>query len=286
MAELSEYKTVELGPGRIRYREIGSGPPVVALHGLFAGGTLWDATAQILAERGFQVYIPELPLGAHTEEMNADADLSPVGLAALVAEFIAKLGLRDVTLTGNDTGGAIAQIAAANHPQAIGRLALANSDLYKQFLPLAFRYLQGAARIPGATKLLSQSMRLGVIRNLPIAFGALSKTPIPEAMLDQWLKPLIGSPAIRRDVNKVLRGISNRYTIEAAAKLAEQATPLLIAWGTDDRFFSAENAKRLAAEVPGAKLEWVTGAGAFVTIDQPRRLGELIAGFAAPSTAG
>lgn len=281
VAEFSEYKSIELGPGTIRYREIGSGPPIVAIHGLFAGGTLWDAVAKILAERGFRVYIPELPLGAHTEAMNEDADLSPNGLADLVAEFIGALELRGVTLVGNDTGGAIAQITATRHPQAVARLALANSDLYKQFLPLTFRYLQGAARIPGATALLSQSMRLGVIRNLPIAFGALSKTPIPEWMTDQWLKPLIGNARVRRDVNKVLRGISSRYTVEAAAKLAEQATPLLIAWGTEDRFFSADNAKRLAAEVPGARLEWVPGAAAFVTIDQPKRLADLVAEFAA-----
>ena len=285
MAEFSEYKTIELGPGRIRYREIGSGPPVVALHGLFAGGTLWDATAKVLAARGFRVYVPELPLGAHTIEMENDADLSPAGLARLVAEFIEKLGLKDVTLVGNDSGGAIAQITAANHPQAIARLALANCDTYKEFLPIAFRYLQGAARIPGATMLLSQGMRLGFIRQLPIAFGALSKTPIPEAMLDQWLKPLIGNSRIRRDVNKAIRGISNRYTIEAAAKLGEHATPLLIAWGTDDKFFSAKNAKRLAAEVPGARLEWIPDAAAFVTIDQPQRLGELIADFASGAKA-
>ena len=102
-------------------------------------------------------------------------------------------------------------------------------------------------------------------------------------MVDQWLKPLIGNAAIRRDVNKVLRGISTRYTIEAAATLADHATPLLIAWGTDDRFFSAANAKRLASEVPGARLEWIPDAAAFVTIDQPKRLGELIAEFASGS---
>src|SRR4029079_3927319 len=84
----------------------------------------------------------DLPLGSHRTPMNDGADLSPPGLAKLIADFVAGLGLEDVTLVGNDTGGAICQLVVTRHPERIGRLVLTPCDAYENFLPPAFRYLQ------------------------------------------------------------------------------------------------------------------------------------------------
>ena len=111
--------------------------------------------------------------------MNPDADLSPPGLAQLVADFIDALGLEDVTLVGNDTGGAICQLVVTRHPERIGRLVLTPCDAYENFLPPAFRYLQRLARVPGGVTAVAQSMRIPADRRSPIAFGWLSKRRIP-----------------------------------------------------------------------------------------------------------
>jgi pimeloyl-ACP methyl ester carboxylesterase len=212
--------------------------------------------------------------------MHPGADLSPPGLARIVADFAEALDLERVTLVGNDTGGAICQILATRHPERLGRLALTNCDAYDNFLPPAFRYLQLVARLPGGVAAMAQTMRFDLLRRAPIAYGWLSKRPVPREVLDGWTAPLAADSAIRRDTAKVLRGISKRYTLEAAELLRDFDRPVLLAWGREDRFFSPAYAERLAAAIPGARLVWIDDARTFVSEDQPERLAELLGEFA------
>src|SRR5499425_2138829 len=115
--------------------------------------------------------VPDWPLGSHNVPLNSDAELSPLGLARLIADFLAALRLEPVTLVGNDTGGALCQIVAAEYPQHIARLVLTNCDAFDNFLPPTFRYLQWGARIPGFVFLTAQAMRWPAVRRLPNAFG-------------------------------------------------------------------------------------------------------------------
>ena len=88
--------------------------------------------------------------------MNAGADLSPHGIAGLVCDFIAALGLDNVTLVGNDTGGAICQLMLAADAGRIGAAVLTNCDAFGTFPPRALAPLFFAAapsrdgRLPGA----------------------------------------------------------------------------------------------------------------------------------------
>jgi len=186
-----------------------------------------------------------------------------------------------VTLVGNDTGGALCQLVVTEHPARIGRLVLTPCDAYENFLPLMFRYLQWTALVPGGTFLLAQSLRLRPLRRMPFAYGWLAKHPLEPAVLDAWVAPVIRDPAVRRDVRKILRGISSRFTLAAAAKLGRFAKPVLIAWAPEDRFFPLAHAERLRTAFPRARLALVEDAYTFVPEDQPERLAELIAGFAA-----
>lgn len=269
---------VRLSQGTIRYRDSGSGEALVFLHGLLVDGRLWRKVVPEL-EGQHRCVVPDLPLGSHQLPMTADADLSPPGLARLVDDFMAALKLDSVTLVANDTGGAIAQIVAANHPERIGRLVLTNCDAFENFLPPAFRPLQLAARVPGLLTALLQSMRVDPLRRSPLAFGWLIKKDPREAPLAEWVRPFLEDPAVRRDVIKVLRGISKRYTLEAAERLRSFDRPTLLAWAREDRFFRLRFAERLAANIPGARLETIDDSYTFVSEDQPRRLAELIGGF-------
>jgi pimeloyl-ACP methyl ester carboxylesterase len=273
---MSELK---LPQGTIRYRESGDGPPLLFLHGLLVDGQLWRKLTPLLDGR-FRCLVPDLPLGSHRAPMNADADLSPPGLARIVAGFMEELGLDDVTLLANDTGGAIAQITAADHPQRIGRLILTNCDAFENFLPPAFRPLQWAARVPGALNGMMQGMRLAPMRRLPIAYGRLIKRDFAAAPTRDWVEPFLSDRDVRRDTVKVLKGIDPRYTFEAAEKLRSFDRPTLLAWATEDRFFKPEFAERLAAAIPGARLERIEDSYTFVCEDQPERLASLVEAFA------
>jgi pimeloyl-ACP methyl ester carboxylesterase len=114
---------------------------------------------------------------------------------------------------------------------------------------------------------------------MPIAFGRLTKRRLDSSLLESFVSPGISDKGVRRDTKKLLRGVSPRYTIEAAEQLKAFGKPVLIAWGTDDKFFPADHARRLQALLPNARLEWVEDSRAFVPLDQPTRLAGLIAGF-------
>jgi pimeloyl-ACP methyl ester carboxylesterase len=273
---MSEAK---LSQGIVRYRESGEGPPIVFLHGLLVDGRLWRKVTPLLDD-GFRCIVPDLPLGSHQQPMSMGADLSPPGLARIVADFLEALDLEDVVLVGNDTGGAISQITVANHPERIGRLVLTNCDAFENFLPPAFRPLQWGARVPPVLNGLLQGMRFTPVRRLPIAYGWLIKRDFAGAPTREWVEPFLSDREIRRDTVKVLRGIDPRYTLEAAEKLRGFDRPALLAWAVEDRFFKISYAEKLASTIRETKLERIEDSYTFVPEDQPAHLAELIARFA------
>jgi pimeloyl-ACP methyl ester carboxylesterase len=270
---------VKLPQGTVHYRDTGSGPPIVFVHGLLVNGTLWRDVVPALEDR-FRCVVPDLPLGSHGAAMDPSADLTPPGLAALVEDFMAALDLRDVTLVGNDTGGAICQIVAANHPGRLARMVLTPCDMYDDFLPLMFRPLQWIARVPGGVTAFVQPTRIAALHNTPLAFGLLAKRPIDRERTRGWLRPALSDADVRRDARKVLRGIDKRHTLDAAERLRGFERPTLFAWAADDRVFKLDNAERLAATMPDARVVEIEDSYSFVPIDQPGRTASLIGDFA------
>jgi pimeloyl-ACP methyl ester carboxylesterase len=282
---MSRVLQIDLPQGPIRYREEGSGPTLVFVHGLLADGRLWRKVVPLLVP-GFRCIVPDWPLGSHELPMRAGADLTPTGVARIIADFLAALDLDDVTLVGNDSGGALCQITAANHPERIARLVLTPCDALDVFPPPAFTYLRWVARLPGLPvligKLLHRSDRL---RRLERAYGGVTRTPLPDALTRDWTRPMATSRAIRRDLRAFIRGVSPELTMAAARQLAERPVPLLLVWAADDRHFTPALGERLAAAIPGARRVVVEDTGAFLPEDQPERLAWHIAEVAAPRSA-
>jgi pimeloyl-ACP methyl ester carboxylesterase len=269
--------SVALEQGTISYREVGEGPTLAFVHGLLVDGQLWRDVLPPLAER-YRCIVPDWPLGSHRVALAAGADRSPRGIAHLIADFLERLELHDVTIVANDTGGAISQILAAERPQRLRGLVLTNCDCLENFLPPALRPLKWLARVPGAYWLLAQAARSARVRRSPLGFGMLSHKPLPDELTAAWLAPLLDG-AVRADVLATLQAIDKRDTLGAARRLSERPLPTLLAWGTDDLMFPLRSAERLAAMIPGARLEQLADSRAFVPQDQPVRLGELIAAF-------
>ncbi|MGH3595928.1 MAG: alpha/beta fold hydrolase [Mycobacterium sp.] len=244
------------------------------IHGLFVNSTVWDRLAPLFTQRG-RCVMPDLPLGAHRTPMNG-ADLSPPGLAQMIAELIQRLQLREVTVLGNDTGGALCQILCANHPELVDRLVLTNCDAFEHFPPAAFRAIERAGgRIPGLIKGLDLLLRARLLRRAALAAAPLTIQPLPDELLAAWFEPL-HDRRIRADLRAVLQGISPEHTLAAAERLKTFDRPALIAWGTRDRFFPVSDAERLARTLPCARLETIDNARTFVQLDQPQRLAELV----------
>lgn len=206
---------VELQAGTIEYQDTGGGPVVVLLHGLAMDGSLWREVVRGL-RADHRCVVPTLPLGGHRHPMRADADLSPRGIAALEAEFLETLDLREVTLVGNDSG--LFQLAAAEHPERLARLVITSCEAFDNFPPgLPGRAVSLAGRLPGGLNAMVQPLRVRVLRRLPLALGLMAKRPIPDAVTDAWLRPLLTQPAIRRDLTRYLRRAAKDPEVMLAA---------------------------------------------------------------------
>jgi pimeloyl-ACP methyl ester carboxylesterase len=270
-------KEVTLPQGTIHYRDTGSGQPVVFVHGLLVDGSLWRKVTTLL-DGDARCIVPDLPLGSHRTPMNADAELSPANVARLVGDFLAALDLEDVTLVGNDTGGAISQLVALDHGERVGRLVLTNCDCFEVFPPKEFVPMVKAAKVPGALYAAVQPMRAAAARRSPLAYGWLARE-IPDEVTGAWVRPFLDDADIRRDASTFMRAMDKATTLDAAARLPSLKIPSLIVWGQADRFFSQELGRRLAATLPNSRLEPIADARTFVSEDEPEALADVIRAF-------
>jgi pimeloyl-ACP methyl ester carboxylesterase len=275
---LGAARTLDLPQGPLEVFEAGSGAPIVFVHGLLVNANLWRKVIARLSP-DFRCIALDLPLGSHRTPIGEGADPSAPGLAGLIADAIEALGLEDVTLVGNDTGGALCQIVVTQRPERIGRLVLTSCDYRDNFPPPMFAYFKPAASIPGAFSVLMAPMRFRAPRRLPFAFGWLVKRPIDRDAEDSYVLGALTDKRIAGDVKRVVRALDKKDSNAAADRLGEFEKPALIAWSREDRFFKPEHGERLAADLPAARLEWIDDARTFSSEDQPDRLADLIAGF-------
>jgi len=274
----------ELSHGTLHYRESGTGAPVVFLHGYLMGAGLWDPVVRLL-DGEFRCLAPELPFGAHPAPMQPDADLSAAGLGKLVADFLDALDLRDVTLVGNDSGAAIAQVVAARHPERLAGLVLATGDAFDNFPPKPFRPLIAAARAGALTGVVAM-LKARPARSLPTAFGWLTHGDLPHDLIDEWVGAYFADKGVRRDLRRLTVTLGDDdFMNQIATELAAFTKPALLAWAADDKFFPFEHARRLAAILPHAQLEVIADSRTWVMLDQPERTAELIAQLARRATA-
>lgn len=276
---LGTRRELDLPQGRLRAFESGTGEPLVLLHGLLVNANLWRKVIPRLGSDVRAITL-DLPLGSHELPL-PNADLSGPGLADLVADAIATLGLERATVVGNDSGGAVAQILAARHPERIERLVLTSCDAYENYPPRTFKYLKLAGYLPQAVlPALFAPMRLRPVQRLPIAFGWLTNEPIEPRAGATYLLPTFASAGVRRDMQRAIRfGFRREQTLAASKRFAELDRPVLLAWSRDDRFFKPRYAERLASDLPNARLEWIDDARTFSPEDQPQQVAELIAEF-------
>ncbi|MFI6938971.1 alpha/beta fold hydrolase [Streptomyces sp. NPDC050418] len=279
----AEGTTVTLAHGSLHYRVAGPEdsdlPPVVFVHAFLVDGSVWGPVAELLAERGIRSYAPDWPLGAHRIPVGPEADQSPRGVARQILAFLEALDLQDVTLVGNDTGGALCQYLVDTDPSRIGRLVLTNCDAFDTFPPfpfsVIFRLLRGTSRM----WFNLQPMRSRVIRHSPLGLGLLADRLDP-AQTRAWMDPALGDKAIREDAVRFLRAADPKDLLDVSTRLDRFGGPVTIVWGMADRAFRPELGRRLRRAFKDAELVEVPGARTFVQLDAPEALAEQIASTA------
>jgi len=262
----------DLPQGKLAYRAAGpvasTRPPVVFVHGVLVDARLWEPVADRLAAEGIRSYAPTLPLGAHQWPVNAGTDRSPAGVAQLVRDFIAALGLSEVTLVGNDTGGAICQVLLGGDTSQVGAVVLTNCDALDTFPPRKFAPLFRALRHPRLVAGMLPALRSERVRHGPLGYGPLSAKPLDPGLTASWLEPL-SHQAIRRDLAEFARHVHPRVLLAAANRFGQFTGPVRMVWGADDPFFRVKLGRQLSEAFPHASLTTVPGGRTFLPLDHP-----------------
>jgi pimeloyl-ACP methyl ester carboxylesterase len=279
-------RDVELPAGVIEYDEVGSGPPVVLLHGVLMDHTLWDRVLPLLPG-GFRYLRPVLPLGAHRRPMRPGADLTLRGQVRLVADFLDALDLDAVTLVHTDWGGALF-LTAYGWDRRVARQVILPCEAYDNFPPgLPGKMVTLATRLPGGLQLAARQLRIGWLRRSPLLFGQMARRPVPDALARRWTEPLLRDPGIRRDLLAYARDpFDKRELIRNTEALGRFTGETLVLWSPDNRVMPPAHGRRLAELLPAGRYAEIPGAYVLSMLDEPeavaREIGRFLASLPAP----
>ncbi|GAA3468640.1 alpha/beta fold hydrolase [Nonomuraea roseola] len=259
---------IELSAGRIDYTDTGGpGETVVLVPGLAFDESVWQAVVEDL-RADFRVVVPVLPIGSHRRPMRPEADLSAQGVADVLAEFMERLDLRDVTLVQNDAG--TAQLLVGVRDARIGRLVLTSCEALENYPPgVQGRTLHAASKVPGGLFLLLQSFRVPFLVRMRTSLGGMAKRPIPYELVRRWYGPLLTDAEVRRDFAKFCRSVEKDTYLRAAERLRGFRGPALVAWGAEDRMMPPETGRRLAALLPRGEYVEIPGSRTLIPLDNP-----------------
>ncbi|NNH70810.1 alpha/beta hydrolase [Nocardia uniformis] len=272
---------VQLSAGVIEYEDTGGdGPVLVFIHGLIMDGSGWrHVVARLRTE--YRCIVPTWPLGGHRKPMNEDGDLSFLGIAGLVGDFLTALDLRNVTLVQNDWGGAQLLLGTRGSDR-VGRLVLTSCEAFDNYPPKPARLIVAAAKVPGGLRIVMAVLGTRLGRRGPGTWGWMSKRPVPKEVIDAWFRPATVDRDIRRDLAKYLNTVPSRAELlEIAERNAAFTGPVLIVWATEDKMMPVAHARRLAGLYPDARLVEIEDSYTLLPEDQPERLAETIGEFLA-----
>jgi pimeloyl-ACP methyl ester carboxylesterase len=239
--------------GPVSYIDTG-GPGRLALfvHGLGTSSYLWRHVIEQLDGQRRCVAV-DLPLHGQTPAA-ADQDFSLPGLAGFIADFCDTLGLADIDLVANDTGGAISQAFAAGHPDRLCTLTLTNCEAHNNLPPRALLPAVLLSRTGLMARIMPRLLLRDISRGRKRMYGAgyqdIANLPVDIARA--WLEPLFGTAESARQNDRILPSLHARDLLAIEPALARLHVPTLIVWGTGDRFFHRKWAYWLRDTIPGA----------------------------------
>lgn len=275
---------ITLSAGTVDYVDTGgAGPTIVLVHGL-SDARHWRKVVAVLAP-DHRCVMPTLPLGAHVHAMKADADLSLRGMGRLLAEFIERVDLRDVTLCFNDWSAGQTMIADGLMAR-VTRLVLVSVETDRNYPPgIGGHAVWLCAKLPGGLSVLRWVLSRPRLRALPFVYGQMTKRGVPDELMREWLAPL-KRREIRRDLRKYAGDAMNgrRAMREATSRLAGFERPVLVVWDKEGRMMPNEEGRRLAESFPDGRLVELADCYTLIPEDQPRELAAAIAGFVGRST--
>lgn len=266
-------ETIQVDGRTIAYREAGSGPPVLLIHGWPTSSFLWRNVMPAIA-RANRVVAIDLPgFGASDKPLETRYDF-PLFERAIDA-LLAELDIDAVGLAVHDLGGPIGLHWVLQQPERVTKLALLNTLAYPEFSPAVVEFVTRCAT-PGLREQLTspeglaEAMRLGVAEEACLTAEVIAGVQEP-----------FGDDDARRALADAGIGLDPQGFAEIAAQLPSLRMPVRIVYGERDEILIdvADTMARVKRDLPHAEVTALPNCGHFLQEDDPEQVGELLAEF-------
>jgi pimeloyl-ACP methyl ester carboxylesterase len=250
---------VDLDDASIAFDELGTGDPVLLLHGFPTTRALWANVAPRLARAGHRVLVPDL-VGYGESEPAPGVGVGMANQARWMLDLLDRLDLQQVAIVAHDVGTAAAQLMLVGAPERIRSLVLMDGVYGGEWAMEAVASIQSwepanASRLaPLLTRRLGQPLR-------------------------EILATYEGDAGGRRLI-RAARDLDPGETAGILEQLGHRHVPALVLWGDRDRFFPVDTIARPLADLLGAELRVFAG-GHFLPLDAPEPVSAALCEFLA-----
>ena len=237
---------------RIAYVDRGAGDPVLFLHGFPLSSFQWRGAIDRLSGTR-RCLAPDMMALGYTE-VAPDQSVTPAAQVKVIAAFLDRLNVGQVDLIANDSGGAVAQLFVVAHPERVKTLLLTNCDVETDSPPPALLPIIELARNGTYPDLYLEPWlhHRDLARSATGLGGMCYSNPAhpSDAALDQYLGPLVATPARKALVNRYTLGLTPNPLQGISSQLKKCSIPTRIVWGMSDTIFSTKSPDYLASVLP------------------------------------
>ncbi len=283
-----ETRSDRLGTLRIHYREAGSGPPLLLVHGLMTTSYSWRYVIEPLSRR-FRLIIPDLP-GCGRSQVAPSGAYDAATVAAWIGDFQRALAIEGCLAVGNSMGGYLSMRHALASPGAFARLVNIHSPAFPDF---KLDLLGALMKVPGTPALAAFLARRDPLRwahrNVLYFDEALKSLEEAHAYGDPLATPE-GSRAFACYLAETMAPSALRaFTRQLRERRAEGRAfpvPLMLLYADQDPLVAPRNGERLHALLPEAELVWIEQSSHFAHVDTPEKVVDRVLPFLSAAAPG
>ena len=266
-----EKRHVSTPLGEIAFTDRGHGPAALFVHGIWLNSYLWRHVIELVQDIRRCIAVDLLAHGA--TRIADDQDVSFDAQATMLEAVCEALGLDQVDIVANDSGGGIAQIFAARRPWRVRSMTLTNCDVHDNWPPEAFGRVVRAVRQGRLAEIGRKMLADTQDARRRFAVGFEHPERVPDEAFRVYLEPLFSSPGATRNLERFFLSMDCRQTVAVEPLLRRLEAPTLVVWGTDDIFFDVRWAHWLRDTIPGCdKVIELPGARLFFPEERPEEL--------------
>lgn len=262
--------------GRIAYVERGTGPTALFLHGLPLNGFHWRGSLERLSPHRRCIALDFMGLGY--TDVSEQQDLSPQAQTDMLVAFLDSLAIASVDLVANDSGGTIAQLLAAQHPERVRTMLLTNCDVHENCPPMQMRNSINAAKAGTYDQKMQRHLDDRVYaRSEKGIVGSAYMNPanVTDEALEYYFRPLVASSLRKSQLNRYLVALDPNPLLAIEPALRRLNTPTRMVWGTADPLFPVLWATWLDKTLPGSRgIRLVEGGKLFWPEEMPEVVAE------------